>query len=103
MTTKIRSETIAASKLSDAVNRAVKIASDRHLFSVSDANLVTNWELIGRIARDANLAHQFSGDVTEELGKSLGISVEPATFQIGKQILVGFVQNERLPISRKLI
>lgn len=103
MATKIRSETIAASKLSDAVNRAVKIAAERHQITVSDTNLITNWELIGRIAREVDLAHQFSGDVAAEIKKNLGLSVKPATFQVGKQILVGFVQNERLPISRDLM
>jgi hypothetical protein len=103
MATKIHAEAIPASKLSDAVNQAVKIAVERHKLHVSDINLVTKWDLVGRIARDLDHAHAFSNDVTAELEKTLGLSAEPATFQIGKQILVGFVQRDRLPVSHALI
>ena len=95
MATKLRAELVSVSKLSAAVDRAVKIAADRHQVTVSDVNLVNGWDLIGRRLRDADLAHKFSIDVAAALKKELGITVQPATLLVGKQILCGFVEKNR--------
>jgi hypothetical protein len=103
MATKIRAEVISAVKLSAAVDRAVKIAAERHPVSAGDKNLLFNWELVGRLVREAKLAHSFSTEVAAEVSKATGLKVQPATFQIGKQILAGFIERARLPATRDLL
>lgn len=103
MATKARAELISASKLSAAVDKAVSIAAARHGVEVGDGNVILNWELIGRILRDAKVAGQFSTDVTAAVAKSTGQKLQPATLQIGKQIWCGFFERARIPQSRGFI
>jgi hypothetical protein len=103
MVAKIRAKAVSASKFSAAVDRAVKIAADRHDVAVSDTTLIANWELIGRILRASEMAHRFSSDVASQVSKEVGLPLTPATYQIGRQILCGFIERGRLPITRDLI
>jgi hypothetical protein len=92
---------VPARELSAAVDKAVKIAAERHKVSVSDFNEIANWELVGRRIRDAALAQSFASEVAGQLGKA-GIKVEPGTMTIGKKlILCGFYERSRIPQVRQ--
>ena len=81
-----KAELISAAKLSAAVDKAVKIAAERHGVAVSDKNVILNWELIGRSLRNAALANSFATDVAGSVGTAIGQKLQPATLQVGKQI-----------------
>jgi hypothetical protein len=100
MATKIKAEVISTAKLSAAIDKAVKIAAERHQVVVSDSNLRLNWELVGRRLRDAAKAQQFAGDVSKDVAKITGLNLQPATLQVGKLIYVGFFEKIRMPIER---
>jgi hypothetical protein len=102
MATKVRAAVIPTSKLSDAIDKAVKIAAERHQVAVSDTNLRLNWELIGRKLSKALNAQQFAGEVTKSVGQATGLNLQPATLQVGKLIYCGFFEKIRLPIERGL-
>lgn len=103
MATKAIAELVSAAKLSAAVDKAVKIAAERHAVAVSDTNVILNWELIGRILRDANIANKFAVDVAATVSESIGTKVQPATVQIGRQIWCGFFERARIPVSRNFL
>jgi hypothetical protein len=103
MATKATAELVSAAKLSAAVDKAVKIAAERHGVAVSATNVILNWELIGRILRDANIANKFAVDVAATVSESIGTKVQPATVQVGRQIWCGFFERARIPISRNLL
>jgi hypothetical protein len=103
MATKATAELVSAAKLSSAVDRAVKIAAARHGVAVSDRNVILNWELIGRILRDAKVADRFAVDVAATVSGSIGAKVQPATLQVGRQIWCGFFERARIPVSRNLL
>jgi len=100
MATTVRAAVISTGKLSDAIDKAVKIAAERHQVAVSDVNLRLNWELIGRKLSKALNAQQFAGDVTKSVGAATGLSLQPATLQVGKLIYCGFFEKIRMPIER---
>jgi len=100
MATKVRAESVSAAKLADAVNRAVKIAADRHQVAVGDSNLLLNWELIGRKLRSIDKAFDFASDVTTQVTKATGIAAQPTTLQVGKLIYCGFFEKIRIPNER---
>ncbi len=100
MATKIKAEAVSTAKLSAAIDKAVKIAAERHQVAVSDTNLRLNWELIGRRLRDATKAQQFAMDVSKDVAKGMGLNLQPSTLQVGKLIYVGFFEKIRMPIER---
>lgn len=99
MATKVRAEAISASSLTAAVDKAVKIAADRHQVAVSDTNLIVNWQLIGRSLKDAKLAQTFSTDVAKQVSLAAGATVQPATLQVGRLIWCGFIEKGKIPNS----
>jgi hypothetical protein len=100
MATKTKAELISADKLSSAVDKAVRIAAERHGIDAGDKNLILNWDLIGRVVRDADKAGAFAKDVTTAVSTATGQKLQPATVQIGKQIWCGFFEKNRIPVSR---
>lgn len=90
---------VSGKDLTAAVNRAVKLAAARHQATVSEANVILNWELIGRTIKERALADAFADDVSAELGKA-GIPVVAGTARFGKVILCGFFEKARLPQMR---
>ena len=91
---------VTGRELNAAVDKAVAIAAKRHGAAISDTNLITNWELIGRILKERELADPFANDVAAALVKS-GIPAQPATLRWGRQILCGFFERGRLPQVRE--
>jgi hypothetical protein len=102
MATKVRAEAVSASTLSAAVDKAVKIAADRHQVVVGDQNLIVNWQLIGRSLRDAKLAQEFSADVAKQVSVAAGLKLQPSTFQVGKLIWCGFIEKAKIPVAHTL-
>lgn len=100
MATTVKAEAISTAKLSEAVSKAVKIAAERHQLAISETNLVINWDLVGRQVRDALKGQQFATDVAKDVAKTTGLTLQPATLQVGKLIYVGFYEKVRLPIER---
>ena len=100
MATTVKAAAISTAKLADAVSQAVKIAADRHQLAIGDTNLIVNWDLVGRQVRDALKGQQFATDVAKDVAKTTGLTLQPATLQVGKLIYVGFYEKARLPIER---
>lgn len=100
MVTKVKAELVSASRLSDAIDKAVKIAAERHQVAVDTKTILLNWELIGRRLKTALNAQQFATAVTQDVGKATGMTLQPATLQVGKLIYVGFFDKLRVPIER---
>ena len=100
MATKIKAEVVSTAKLSAAIDKAVKIAAERHQLVVSDTNLRINWELVGRRLRDLAKAQQFATDGSKDGAKSTGLTLQPSTLQVGKLIYCGFFEKLRMPIER---
>ena len=98
-----KAELISAAKLSVAVDKAVAIAVERHGVVVNDKNIILNWELIGRVLRNATLANSFATDVAGSVSKTIGQKLQPATLQVGKQIWCGFYERNRLPVQREFL
>ena len=99
MATSTKAELVAGRELSNAIDKAVALAAQRHGIAVSDKNLIINWELIGRLVKDRALADKFSDDVAATLTKG-GIAAQPSTLRWGKQILCGFFEKARIPQLR---
>jgi TRAP-type mannitol/chloroaromatic compound transport system substrate-binding protein len=102
MATSVRAEAISASNLSAAIDKAVKIAADRHQVAVSDTNLIVNWQLVGRALRDAALAQQFATDVAKQVSLATGATLQPSTFQVGKHIWCGYIDKTKIPVAHPL-
>lgn len=103
-TKKTRAARISAAKLSTAVDKAVRIAAQRHDIAVSNTNLLVNWDIVGRIVRDAALAHNFATDVANQVSKAAGINAVATTFRLGRlQIICGFIERARLPAIREML
>ena len=100
MATKVRAEVLSTSQLSTAIDKAVKIAADRHQLAVSETNIRLNWELVGRQVLKGLNGPAFAADVSTSVAKATGLSLQPATLQVGKQIWCGYFEKSRLPIAR---
>lgn len=100
MATKLKAEVVSTAKLSAAIDKAVKIAAERHQVAPGETNLRINWELVGRRLRTALNAQQFATDVSRDVAKATGLNLQPSTLQVGKLIYCGFFERARLPIER---
>lgn len=101
MATKTSAALVSSSKLTAAVNKAVAIAAQRHDLAVDGKNLIVNWDIVGRMVKDSVLGQKFATDVAAEVTKTVGVQVQPVTFQVGKQILCGFIEKSRVPVPRE--
>ncbi len=95
MATKKRVETVSLSALSKSIDKAVALASDRHGVTFDKGNLILNWEILGRILREIDLAGKATRlDVAATITKNVaGIKGQPIVTKIGKDVLVGFVER----------
>ena len=95
MATKKRVETVSLSALSKSIDKAVSLASDRHGVTFDKGNLILNWEILGRILREIDLAGKATRlDVATTITKNVaGIKGQPIVTKIGKDVLVGFVER----------
>jgi len=95
MATKKRVETVSLSALSKSIDKAVALAGDRHGVSFDKGNLILNWEILGRILREKELAAgETRLDIAATITKNVaGIKGQPIVTRIGKDILVGFVER----------
>lgn len=94
-----RAAVISVKELSTSIDRAVKLAAERHQAKAEPSSLLINWEILGRILRefeDMNAAFQFATDVTKNV-KLQGIKAEPACLKIGRDIFCGFIERGSLP------
>lgn len=60
MPTKIRAEAVSMSSLSSAISNAMKIAAQRHKVALSETNLDTGPQPVGRIARSPDVVRRVS-------------------------------------------
>ena len=96
-----RAKTVSLDKLRSVVDSAVKAAAERNGLKIDGPNAIyPNWELIGRRLKTALNAQQFATAVTQDVGKATGMTLQPATLQVGKLIYVGFFDKLRVPIER---
>jgi hypothetical protein len=95
MATRKRVETVSLSSLSKSIDKAVSLAGDKHGVSFDKGNLILNWEILGRILRDREIAGGVSRlDVAATITKNVvGIKGQPIVTMVGKEILVGFVER----------
>jgi len=94
-----RAAVITVKELSASIDRAVRLAAERHQVKAEPSSLLINWEILGRILRefeDMNEAFKFATEVTKNV-KVQGIKAEPACLKIGRDILCGFVERAGLP------
>jgi len=101
-TVKIKAQSVSAIELSKMVDKAVGIAAKRLDMTVDSKNIITKWDLVGRVVRDIKLAQSFSEDVAKQISLG-GVAVEPATLIIKKQIIAGFFERSRVPVAKKLL
>jgi len=91
--------TVSLSGLSRAVDSAIKLAAARTDLALDKATLVHRWEIFGRrlrAASDLNAAYELAEEVTTRL-KLPALKAQPAVARIGRDILVGFIDRDRLP------
>jgi hypothetical protein len=94
-----RADVISVKELSSSIDRAVKLAAERHRIKADPSNLLLNWEILGRILRefeDMNAAFNFATEVTKNVNLQ-GVKAEPAMLKIGRDILCGFIERAGLP------
>lgn len=103
MVTTTKAELISADRLSAAVDKAVRIAVQRHGIEAGEKNIILNWELIGRVVLNADIAGTFAHDVATAVSAETGQKLQPATLQVGKQVWCGFFEKNRIPVSRDLL
>jgi hypothetical protein len=97
-----RAGVVSVRDLSKAVDKAVRLATERHKLKPEGLNLLLNWKIIGRVLRDfgdVNAAFEFASAVTKRV-EVHGIKAQPACAKIGPHdILVGFIERAQLPIE----
>lgn len=89
---------VPVSSIAKSVESAVKIAAARHDLAVEKDTLLDRWEIIGRRLRDVadiNVAYRFAEDVTRNV-KVQGLTVDPVVTKIRGEILVGFIERNRV-------
>lgn len=96
--------TVSVSSIAKSVESAVKVAAARHDLAVDKETILDRWEIIGRRLKDVkdlNVAYKFAEDVTRGVNLP-GLTVDPVVTKIKGDILVGFIERNRLPklISR---
>ena len=94
-TNKVLANAIPAAKLSAAIDKAVVASAKRLGVEMLSDNIVHKWDLVGRVVKNADNAHQFALDVTAQL-KATGLKADAATFIVNKQIIVGFIERSRI-------
>lgn len=94
-TAKKRVETVSLSSLSKSIDKAVRLATDRHQVVFEKGNVLLNWEILGRILREMNVSGRDTRlDVAATIVKNVsGIKGQPVVTKIGKDILVGFIER----------
>jgi hypothetical protein len=94
-----RAEAISLTDLTKAVDRAVSIAAKRHDLQLERPTFSANWEIFGRIVRDArdfNSLFAFANDVTKAVALR-GSDPMPGVIRIGpKDVLCGFIERSGL-------
>lgn len=91
--------TVSVASIAKSVESAVKLAAARHQLAVERETLIDRWEIIGRRLRevtDMNVAYKFAEDVARS-AKIPGLTVDPVVTKIRGEILVGFVERNRVP------
>jgi hypothetical protein len=95
MATARRSDVVAIGTLSKSISKAVALAAKRHDVVFGPDNLIVNWEILGRILREMNLAGRDTRlDVATTVMKNIaGARGQPVVTRFGKDILVGFIER----------
>jgi hypothetical protein len=91
---------VTQEQLSKAVDAAVKIAGERRKLALQPPifdldHIRTPWWIVGRVIRDKfplDDAHQISEEITKAVRVD-GVTLQPTTIKIDKDILVGFVEK----------
>ena len=78
--------------------QAVALATKRRGIKTDGGNVILNWELIGRIlreARDLDLAMDAATTISKAV-KVAGIAPQPTVSKFGGNILIGFIARQQL-------
>jgi len=94
-----KAELVTLDTMARSVEKAVKLAANRHQLAVDKETLIDRWEIVGRRLRDVsdmNVAYQFAQDVAKGVNIP-GLKIQPIVSRIGRDILVGFIERSQLP------
>jgi hypothetical protein len=96
-----KAKLVSSHQLSQAVEEAVKAASQRNLSAASGLaghNVIVRPDILGRMIRDLEQAKHFSEAVAAGLGKA-GTHVDPVVIPLGiGGHLAGFIERDALQI-----
>jgi hypothetical protein len=96
-----KAKLVSSHQLSQAVEEAVKAASQRNHSAASGLgghNILARPDILGRMIRDLEQARHFSESVAAGLGKT-GTHVDPVVISLGSGgHLAGFVERDSLQI-----
>lgn len=92
-------QSISLASLASSVDKAIRLATERHKLNVGTETLIDRWEIVGRrLDENVNFeqAHRFAESVAAEV-KVPGLEAEPVVGRLGKHIWVGFVAQSTIP------
>lgn len=89
-----RVSVVSIGNLSKSIDRAVVLAGKRHNVELSGANVIHNWEILGRILRERFTTETNPLDVAQTIAKEAGLKGTPVATKIGRDILVGVIPRE---------
>lgn len=90
-----RATVVSIGSLNKSIDKAVALAGKRHGVKLGADNIIFNWEILGRILRELNLAGANGPlEVAATLAKGAGLKGTPVATKIGRDILVGVIPRD---------
>lgn len=93
-----RAKVVSLQDLSKSVDKAVALATKRHGIKTDGGNVILNWDMVGRILREAHDL-ELAMDAATTISKAVkvpGIEPQPTVSKLGGNILIGFIARQQL-------
>ena len=90
-----RSAVVSVRDLDKSISRAVALAAKRHGVKLGSDNIISNWEILGRILRELNrVGANGPLEVAASVARGAGLRGTPVATKIGRDILVGVIPRD---------